>query len=268
MFLLGNTWSVGTDGRILTEIWQTVALDLSAAATYAATVMSDFDTVCQLMQCGPTDILPPAFAHSILTASALESAPAASRLLLLLIHELTAANDVSNVLYAGPKLHDHLKLQAEMLQRHQKNHPGKELPLDGEQEAVLALIRCAILLVKLVDLTPNLSASKTARSALWGAISGLAKPFREHIDTYTAFTQQQGQGRPGQWRLCQVLATQITQMLRHSQGNRWLDIWQTPGGVAPIACFQLLACLVAWPLTQSMALEIVCQKGISIATPY
>ncbi|KAL3131961.1 hypothetical protein ABBQ38_007657 [Trebouxia sp. C0009 RCD-2024] len=228
--------------------------------------MSDIEAVWQLVKCKPTDILPSAVAHPILTASALESAPAASRLLLLLSHELTSANAVP---VAGPQLHDLLKLQAEMLQRHLKAHPGTELAVCGEQEPVLALMRCAILLLKLIHLTPNLSVSKTARSALWGAVSTLAKSFRDHIDAYTASTRQQGQGRSRQWQLSQVLATLIVEMLRHPSGQASFhaDIWQTPDAVAPTACFRLLAGLVAWPSTQSMVLGLVCQRGISFANP-
>ena len=91
-FLLGDEWKTVPDPptppstQALSEAWQTLTKQYSGAKTSIATAMSDMDTVRVLVQCKPTDVV----AEHIMTPSALEAVPAASRPLVLLSHMLGA----------------------------------------------------------------------------------------------------------------------------------------------------------------------------------
>lgn len=187
--LLGSNWlnidsPDAPDRQALSEVWQSFAMAHSAAATYAATAMSDMDTLSQLVQCKHTDTLPASAAQSTLTAAAMESASAASRPLVLLIHALGAVA-VSRETAVVPGLCN-LQLEAEMKELALQQSSGNEHIVSPElkqQDDLTALIRCAILLLKLADLTPAKPA-EDASVALWLAIGRLVccTAFDQHGD--------------------------------------------------------------------------------------
>lgn len=72
-FFLGTKWSLISDPRnntrAISQAWQTSTLYYSTANTYAATAMSDTDTLLRLVQCKQSDMLPAAVAQHTITAS-------------------------------------------------------------------------------------------------------------------------------------------------------------------------------------------------------
>ena len=268
-FLLGSNWlnidaPDAPDRQTLSEVWQSVAMAHSAAATYAATAMSDMDTLSQLVQCKHTDILPASAAQPSLTAVAVESASAASRPLVLLIHALGTVA-VSRQAAVVPGLRN-LRLEVEMKQLALQHPSGTEHGITSEQQDDLTvLMRCAILLLKLADLTPA-KAAEDASVALWLAIGRLVDAFGDHGDAPTASVCQPTQASASeQQQLTLVLVQLVLRILQHNQG-----IWQTSGTTAPgsVRCFQLLCCLVDMPATQSTAIPPICSKGnVSLILP-
>lgn len=239
--------------------WQDVAMAHTAATAYAATAMSDVDTLSQLVQCNFTDILPAAVAEHTLTASALEAAPTASRPLILLIRALgaVAANILSPLKDGTASPADFLKLDSEMKRsalQHVEEDSGKE------QNAVPALMRCAILLLKIADLTPP-EATAREHSAIWMAVDGVAISFAEHVSAASTNPQIHGGSSRHQQQLALVLVQLILHILRSSQNRPNQDIWQTAKSARAKTCFALLHCLVAWPPTQSTAISATYTKG-------
>lgn len=259
-FLLGSNWlnidaPSAPDRQALSEVWQSVAMAHSAAATYAATAMSDMDTLSQLVQCKHTDILPASAALPTLTAAAVESA--ASRPLVLLIHALGTVA-VSRQAAVVPGLRN-LWLEVEMKQLALQHPSGKQHGTSPEQQDdVTVLMRCAILLLKLADLTPA-KAAEDASAALWLAIGRLVDAFGDHDDAATASVcQATPASASAQQQLTLVLVQLILRILQHNQG-----IWQASGNTVSgsMRCFQLLCCLVDMPATQSLAIPLICSKG-------
>ena len=214
----------------------------SAATTYAASAMSDMDTLSQLVRCNSTDILPAAVAQHTLTASALETAPAASRPLILLIHALgaVAANMLSSFDRGTGSPTEFLKLDSEMKQlalRHVKEDPGQE------QDATLPLMRCASLLLKVADMTPPTAAAH-ASPTMWMAIDSIATLFAKHVSPPAASTNQRQYGSSSQQQQHQQLALVLVQLilsiLRSSQDKPSQDVWQTARSARVITCFDLL----------------------------
>ena len=200
-FLLGSKWSVISDPPItlkaIAQAWQMIAIQYSKAMTYTATAMSDMDTLLGLAQCKQADILPAAVALHTVTASALETAPAASRPLVMLIHVLGAVAgtkpntpvDFATQHFkfpegrgtASPTSFESLKLETEMKQlalQKFKEDSNTEFSVD-QQDVVPVLMRSAILLLKVADLTPLLSTTEDASNLLWLSIAGLGKSLRE-----------------------------------------------------------------------------------------
>lgn len=260
-FLLGSKWLNvdASDREALSEVWQTVALAHSAAATYTAAAMADMDTLSKLVQCKHTDILPAAVAEPTLTTAAVETAPAASRPLVLLIHALgTVAASMQAAIVPGLR---NLRLEDEMKQlalQHLSEHDGREhVVMPDQRDAVPALVRCAILLLKLADLTPA-RAAEDVSVALWMAIAGVVRAFREQwgfTEPPSASQCCASQGSAEQQQPTLVLVQLILRMLRDSQGR-----WQTSESGSE-QCFQLLSCLVAQPATLSTAIPAIYTKG-------
>ena len=264
-FLLGSKWlnvdaPKTSDRQALSEAWYSIAMAHSTAATYAATAMSDLDTLSQLVQCKHRDILPASVAQPTLTAAAVETASAASRPLVLLIHALgtvAASRQLQAAIVPGLR---NLQLEAEMEHlavQSLQQEPSKEHAIKLDQSPVTALMRCAILLLKLVDLTPA-RAAEDATGALWMTIARVRSGLWDHMLTDSAADVANDQP-PGiaseQQHLIQVLVQLVLRMLLHSPA-----LWQTLQSGA-MTCFQLLNCLLTKPATQSTVVPAICTEG-------
>lgn len=279
-FLLGDKWSITitTDidfHKALSGAWQDIAMTHSAAATYAATAMSDADMLSQLVHCNNTDILPAAVVQSTLAASALEAAPAGVGPLVLLIHALgAAAADIldqpgEGQCTASPT--DFLKLDSEMKQstlQAMEKHDGKErVVASDQQDSVLSLMRCAILLLKIADLTPA-AAAEDATFALWKAIHGVFNAFTKHTKPASASTHGQSPATSlQQQQLALALVQLILNALQHSQDKHHQDVWQPPRSMRAQMCLYMLSDLVAWAPAQSAAVSAICTRGNGTACP-
>lgn len=264
LFLLGSTWPNDRAPdvmfyKLLPQAWQLVALAHSAASSFAATAMSDQDVLSQLVQCKGTDILPAAVTQPTLTAAALETVPVFSRPLVALIISLSAAarTDLSK-----------LEMAVEI-----DGIRGKELDaMTNQQDAVPALMRSAILLLKLADLTPTTKGGQCAAYTLESVIDGVVSAFGGHVDAAAASinSKHEMQGSPPQQQQLGVVLVQLTMctlrhMLSHSPDKPGQDSCHTAKTARPITCFKLLGLLVAWPPTQSITTSAICSKGNATA---
>ena len=192
----------------------------------------------------------------------MDTASAASRPLVLLIHALgTVAASRQQQVALHPGLR-YVRLEAEMKHlavQSSQDKPSKDNAVNLDQSAMNPLLRCAILLLKLVDLTPA-GAATDARAALWLTIFCLLTGFQGHMHSDSAtdsgYDQPPGSASEQQ-QLTQILVQLILRMLQHSQ--RLLQLGAT-------ICFQLLACLVGTPATQPTALPAMCTKGNAVLT--
>lgn len=226
--------------------------------------MSDLDTLRHLVQCQQTDVMPAAITLHTMTAAALETAPAASRPLILLVHVLGAvAFSIDSAARRSPVgissapycTSDFLKMEIKMKQMAllclQHNLGKEQTGMTDYQGVMPALMRSAILLFKLADLTPTLSTREDLSDALRMAVSGVVKRSK------SASTAEQEPGSsPEQHQLGLVLVQLIVRMLRQDQ-----DIWQATRSIRAKTCVQLLTCLVAWSPTRSTAVSATCTKG-------
>ena len=252
----------GSDRQALSKVWYDIAMAHSSATTYAATAMSDMDTLLNLIQCKHTDILPASVAQPNLEAAAVGTASAASQPLVLLIHALgTVAASRQQQAALHPGLCN-VRLEAEVKHlavQSSQDKPSKDNAINLDHSAMTALLRCAILLLKLVDLTPA-GVATDGLAALWLTIFCLLTRFQEnmHSDLAPDSVNDQPPGSASeQQQLTRVLVQLILRMLQHSQG-----ILQSGATI----CFQLLACLVGTPATQPTALPAMCTKGNVVLT--
>lgn len=228
--------------------------------------MSDIDTLVDLVQCKHTDILSSSVAQSTLKAAAVETASAASRPLILLIHALgtlAASRQQQAALIPGLR---NVRLEAEMRRlavQPSQDEPNKENVGKLDQSAMTALLRCAILLLKLVDLKPARAAAD-AHAALWMTIPCLLMGLREHMqaDSATDSVYDQPPGSASeQQQLVRVLVQLVLRMIAHSQSQGLLQS-------GAMVFFQLLMCLMGTPATQPTALSAMCTKGNDVSTTY
>ena len=170
-FLIGKKWSIITPDLVtpvqaLLEAWHTMSMQYSAVTIMLQQPCQAW--ICCLLCAVQTDrCLPALVAVHTLTASALQTAPTASHLLVLLIHTLSAiagtrALDSAKQQFPGiPSRRQILKLEIEIKQsalRCLKEDIGKS-KLSGLSTRILCLCSCTLpsSLLKLADLTPQVS---------------------------------------------------------------------------------------------------------------